>query len=489
MMNTKSKEQRDGVRGWHKIFVLISCCLIMVLHLGLLHAIGILFTDIITTFNSTRAETAVIQSTSIGVSFISGIFTGALINKIGLMAVGISGSLLLNFALMVSFFATSLTYLIISVGVVGGLGFSCVYISSAAAISQHFSGRKQLLYFSVHATGAGIGGMLYPFLISDLYGFRGALLIIGAIGMNATPTCFLWKHHSNTTNPQKCVEVANQIEEFQTLLEVKTKDSGEIITIEKLKQTPPRDGFDSVYVSQYPVQQGETKTKTVIVEGTGNKSTDLKKSKQRQTISESFRRIWHIKSFIVFVLGSIGLTTSLALIIIFVADIYKDNGLTNDDVSLGLFLLNVMSTAGRSIPGMIIQSKRIPTLVMPLLNAVLSAVVIFSFIIVKSRWLLIVLSGVIGMPLGMCASMLTVVTQKLVGSDLLPIALGTFFTFNGICQVVAGPVNGYIRDVTGSYIAIFYIATGICLVGAVVFFLAHMTRRKKKHEIKRSSVL
>ncbi|XP_053384648.1 monocarboxylate transporter 9-like isoform X2 [Mercenaria mercenaria] len=406
------------------------------------------------------------------------------------MAVGISGSLLLNFALMVCFFASSLTYLIISMGVVGGLGLSCVYISSAAAVSQHFSGRKQILYLSVHATGAGIGGMLYPLLIkylSDLYGFRGALLIIGAIGMNATPTCFLWKHHSNTTKPQKCVEVTNQIDEFQTLFEVKTEDSDEIITIEKLKQSPSTEVYDSVYVSQYPVQQGDTKTKTVIVQGPGNKSTHLKKSKPGQTLSESFRHILHNKSFIFFVFGMVSLTPCITMMIIFVADIYKDNGLTNDDVSLGLLLLNVMSTVGRLLLGMIMQSTRIPTLVLPLLNAVLSAGLIFSFILVKSRWLLIVLSGAIGMPVGVFASMLTVVTQKLVGSDLLPIALGTFFTFNGICQVVAGPVNGYIRDVTGSYIAIFYIATGICLVGAVIFFFAHITRRRKKHDIKRRS--
>ncbi|XP_053388132.1 monocarboxylate transporter 12-like isoform X6 [Mercenaria mercenaria] len=298
-MDTESSKQRTGIRTCHDTFVLTSCCLATVLHTGFLHSIGVLFTDVMTTFNSTHAETAVIQSTAIGMSLCSSIFTGALINKIGLMVTGMLGNLVVSLSLMVCFFASSLTYLIIAIGVFSGFGFSCVYITSASAVSQHFSGRKRLLYLSVQTSGAGIGGMIYPFVIrylSDLYGFRGSLLITGALVMNTVPGSILWKQHCNTSKSEEHTVVTNKIGEFQTRFQVQTEDNG---------------------------------------------------------------------------------------------------------------------------------------------------------------------------------------------SKTLPIAIGMFRTLGGICEMVAGPISGYIRDVTGSYTAIFYTSAGINLFAAVLFLVAHVTRRRERQELKK----
>ncbi|XP_045184278.2 monocarboxylate transporter 12-like isoform X4 [Mercenaria mercenaria] len=352
-MDTESSKQRTGIRTCHDTFVLTSCCLATVLHTGFLHSIGVLFTDVMTTFNSTHAETAVIQSTAIGMSLCSSIFTGALINKIGLMVTGMLGNLVVSLSLMVCFFASSLTYLIIAIGVFSGFGFSCVYITSASAVSQHFSGRKRLLYLSVQTSGAGIGGMIYPFVIrylSDLYGFRGSLLITGALVMNTVPGSILWKQHCNTSKSEEHTVVTNKIGEFQTRFQVQTEDNGENITIAKSKQTSTTEVSDSLYVSQYPVLLGEIKTKTVTVESSLARSPISKNSK---------------------------------------------------------------------------------------------------------------------------------------GSKTLPIAIGMFRTLGGICEMVAGPISGYIRDVTGSYTAIFYTSAGINLFAAVLFLVAHVTRRRERQELKK----
>ncbi|XP_045176657.2 monocarboxylate transporter 13-like isoform X2 [Mercenaria mercenaria] len=471
---------------WHSIFVLISSCLTMVLHVGLLNAIGTFFTDVMTTFNSSRAETAVIQSSAIGVFLCLGIFTGALITKFGLTVVGMLGSFIVSVGLMACFFASSLTYLIISIGVVSGLGVFCVYISSVTAISQYFSGKKQSFYLSIHATGPGVGGMIYPYFIrylSDVYGFRGALLLIGAICMNTVPACILWKRHNNTIKRQNGTEFTNQIDEFQTRFKEKTEGSGDIILIEKLKETASAETSDSVYVSQYPVVHDEMKTKTVIVQAARENLADSNKSKASKNIKQTLSN----KVFMTFVIGLTIVFPSVLLIVIFVADIYQDNGLSSDDVSLGLFLVNVTSIIGRLLPGILLQSKRVSPLILPLINAVFTAVLIFVFVLVESRWFLIVLTCAVGIPMGIVSSMITVVTLKLVGSDTLPTALGICFTLIGIGQVVSGPVNGYIRDVTGSYTAIFYAAAGVNLVAVVLFFVAYIMRRKETQNIKKRS--
>ncbi|XP_053407325.1 monocarboxylate transporter 7-like [Mercenaria mercenaria] len=407
-MDYLQKEIR--IRKLHSVFIFISCCLIMILHIGFINSIGTLFTDVMATFNNSRAETAVIQSTTLAISLGSGIFTGALINRIGLMGTGVLGSLVASLGLISCFFASSVTYLIISVGVFSGFGFSCGFISSAAIMSQHFSGKKRYIFLSIHATGAGIGGMVYSYLmryLSDLYGFRGALVIIGAISMNTVPGCILWKQNSNNNKLPRCVADSNQIIEFQTRFQVKTEYSGEVIMIEKLRQNSSLEASDTVYVKQYPVQHGETKTKTVIVQGTENTSFTSNKSKSGQTFCKNISQILRNRSFLFYVMGMVISAPSLTVVFIFVADIYLDNGMTNDDVSLGLLLMNVLSITGRLFPGIILQSKYIPSLLLPFLNAMLSAVLVFCFAFVKSRWHIIILSGAVGVPLGMSISMLT----------------------------------------------------------------------------------
>ncbi|XP_053388130.1 monocarboxylate transporter 12-like isoform X3 [Mercenaria mercenaria] len=404
------------------------------------------------------------------------------------MVTGMLGNLVVSLSLMVCFFASSLTYLIIAIGVFSGFGFSCVYITSASAVSQHFSGRKRLLYLSVQTSGAGIGGMIYPFVIrylSDLYGFRGSLLITGALVMNTVPGSILWKQHCNTSKSEEHTVVTNKIGEFQTRFQVQTEDNGENITIAKSKQTSTTEVSDSLYVSQYPVLLGEIKTKTVTVESSLARSPISKNSKGDQKWFEIIKQLLLTKCLMFFAFGIVISFPALNSIRIFVADIYLDNGLTNEDVSLGLFLINVMSTLGRLFPGISLQSKRITPLVLPLLNAVMSAVLLFSFTLVKSHWLIIVLSGAVGILIGMNVSLFHLITLKFVGSKTLPIAIGMFRTLGGICEMVAGPISGYIRDVTGSYTAIFYTSAGINLFAAVLFLVAHVTRRRERQELKK----
>ncbi|XP_045184281.2 monocarboxylate transporter 9-like [Mercenaria mercenaria] len=481
-MDTEAAKERTGIRTWHDTFVLISCCMAMVLHSGFVDSIGILFTDVMTTFNSTRAETVVIQSTALGVSLCSGILTGALINKTGLMVTGMLGALVVSLSLIVCFFASSMTYLIIAMGVFTGFGYSCVNITSASALSQHVSGRKTLLYLSVQTSMAGIGGMIYPFVIrylSDLYGLRGSLLITGAIVLNTVPGCILWKQHCNTSKSQEHAAVSNKIDEFQTHFQVQTEDSGENITIAKSKQISTTEVSESLFVSQYPVLLGEMKTKTVTVE---NSLAQSNNSKGDRTWFEIIKQLLLTKCLMFFAFGIIISIPALNSISIFVTDIYLDSGLTTEDVSLGLFLINMLETLGRLLPGISLQSKRIAPLILLLLNAVVSAVLLFSLTLVKSRPLIFVFSGAVGIVVGMYVSLFRLITLKFVGSKTLPIAIGVFRTLGGICEIVAGPINGYIRDVTGSYMAIFYTSTGINLFAAFLFIVANITRRRERQE-------
>ena len=59
-------------RQFHKVLVLISCCLPMAVDGGVFFAFGTLFTDFMSTFNSSRAETSIIQAVMLAVVSLSG---------------------------------------------------------------------------------------------------------------------------------------------------------------------------------------------------------------------------------------------------------------------------------------------------------------------------------------------------------------------------------------------------------------------------------
>jgi hypothetical protein len=47
-------------------------------------------------------------------------------------------------------------------------GTSCLYISSAVAIGQYYSGKARHLLISVQNAAGGVGGMIFPFLLKYL---------------------------------------------------------------------------------------------------------------------------------------------------------------------------------------------------------------------------------------------------------------------------------------------------------------------------------
>ncbi|XP_060553074.1 monocarboxylate transporter 6-like isoform X2 [Ruditapes philippinarum] len=366
--------QRHQTIPLQKVLVIISCCLITCFGIGFSYSFGTFFTDIMTTFGINRAETAVIQSTLVSVFLLTGLMNGMLIKKFGIVKIGIFGSLLFSFSLEACFFASSLTYLVISIGVFSGIGISCIFICATDVIGRQFSGNKRFLLMGMQAVSGAVGGMVYPYLLrylSDLYGWRGALLLIGAISSNAVPCCIIWKHPLDLKRDTQQGNSPNPIADFQNSLQVETEVKNCVITIKKTEKAVATVS-DSIFAIKFPVLKGEQETKTVIVTDAGNKKME--------------------------------------------------------------------SCCVNSI-------------------------------------------------IGMFRSTAPVVTFRLVGRNLLPVVLGTVFTFNGISNLVLTPLNGLIRDISGSYTSIYYTGTAFQVLAALVFLIAFIIRRTKKQKTIRNSSL
>ncbi|NXL68822.1 MOT13 protein, partial [Chordeiles acutipennis] len=110
----------------------------------------------------------------------------ALSARFGARPVAMAGGLLSGLGLLLGAFATHLTHLYLSVGLLAGLGWALVFTPSLGTVGRYFPARRALATGLV-VSGASVSGLLLgplvPLLL-DAYGWRGALLLLAAVSFN-----------------------------------------------------------------------------------------------------------------------------------------------------------------------------------------------------------------------------------------------------------------------------------------------------------------
>ncbi|KAL4631449.1 monocarboxylate transporter 13 [Arapaima gigas] len=173
----------DGGWGWVVVGALF---LVSALVFGLIRSLGIFFVEFMQYFG--RSAQAVSWITSIGVAvqqLMSPLGT-ALCNAYGARPVVMVGGLLSGLGLILASQATSLTHLYLTMGFISGLGWALVFTPVVASVMQYFS-QKRSLAMGLGFTGVGISSFVFsPLfqLLVEVYAWRGALLILGALSFN-----------------------------------------------------------------------------------------------------------------------------------------------------------------------------------------------------------------------------------------------------------------------------------------------------------------
>ncbi|WAR30262.1 hypothetical protein MAR_032804, partial [Mya arenaria] len=97
------------------------------------------------------------------VFYVPGVFHGALLQKFGVRNVALCLSCIISISFGISFFATSITFLVISIGL---FGISGIFISTAAATGRHFHGKQGIFLVSIVNVGSGLGGVIFPYVFN-----------------------------------------------------------------------------------------------------------------------------------------------------------------------------------------------------------------------------------------------------------------------------------------------------------------------------------
>ncbi|CAG9133598.1 unnamed protein product [Plutella xylostella] len=127
---------------------------------------------------ATQGEVAYVNSLLAGFYLLAGPFVSALANKYGFRVVTIIGSIIGSAAFAISYFATSVEYLYLSYGILGGIGFCMIYMPAVLTVGFYFE-RWRALATGVALCGSGVGTFAFaPFTqyLVDALGWRMTIL-------------------------------------------------------------------------------------------------------------------------------------------------------------------------------------------------------------------------------------------------------------------------------------------------------------------------
>ncbi|KAF3422609.1 hypothetical protein E2986_02716 [Frieseomelitta varia] len=175
----------DGGWGWVIVAASFMCNLFVD---GIIFSFGVFLNDISEAFAVSKARVALVGSLQSGFYLMAGPFVSALANRYGFRLVAILGSVISCSAFILSYFSTSIEFLYISYGVLGGIGAGLIYVPAVITTGFYFE-RWRALATGIAVCGSGIGAFLLA-PISDIlvkqFGWRGALLFQAGMLLNCT---------------------------------------------------------------------------------------------------------------------------------------------------------------------------------------------------------------------------------------------------------------------------------------------------------------
>lgn len=110
-----------------------------------------------------------------------------LCNKFGCRAVCIAGSILACAAFVLSTFSVNVNMLMLTYGVMGGIGFGMIYLPAVVLCGLYFE-KKRSLATGIAVCGSGFGAFIFAplanFLLENLGGWKGANLVLAGLILN-----------------------------------------------------------------------------------------------------------------------------------------------------------------------------------------------------------------------------------------------------------------------------------------------------------------
>nr|CAD7408603.1 unnamed protein product [Timema cristinae] len=183
-LDQSESEVPEGGWGWMVAFGMALMFIVMV---GPLSAFGLIFGDFLEDLGGgTEAVTVINGVLGSSLSF-TGLITNYALNTYSCRQVGLAGCLLAFVGNFLTIFANSVMYMVITFGVLQGVGFGLMITPSFAIFNAYFLRRRSYV-MGLSQVLIGVGIMVYPIMIESVYneyGFRATQAIMTALTLHS----------------------------------------------------------------------------------------------------------------------------------------------------------------------------------------------------------------------------------------------------------------------------------------------------------------
>ncbi|XP_030766459.1 uncharacterized protein LOC115890384 isoform X2 [Sitophilus oryzae] len=218
----------DGRMGW---IVVIGVSAVNLCTRSIEQSFGLLFGDLLKDLQVETTGAAVIMSTLDALINFSGLFVGPLIRAFSYRKVSLAGSILVASGLILTSWANSMPHILATYSIINGLGVGLTASATFVALNNYFVKRRgQAIGFSL--AGTAFGMMLMPQavrLLLDIYGFRGAILVLGGFALNSLVGSMLLQPAKwHYILEEKNIEEGEYKQEMETIKEDGEDDDAEL---------------------------------------------------------------------------------------------------------------------------------------------------------------------------------------------------------------------------------------------------------------------
>uniref|UniRef100_A0A1B6DMD7 Major facilitator superfamily (MFS) profile domain-containing protein n=1 Tax=Clastoptera arizonana TaxID=38151 RepID=A0A1B6DMD7_9HEMI len=171
----------DGGYGW--VIVVVSFLCNMVVD-GITYTFGVFLPEFVQYYGEGKGTVAWVGSILTGMCFVAGPIVGGLSNKYGCRVVSMAGSLIGCAAFVLSTFSPNVLVLMLTYGLMGGIGFGLIYLPAVVCVGYYFE-TKRSLATGIAVCGSGFGAFAFAplaqFLLSNFKWQEANLILSGII--------------------------------------------------------------------------------------------------------------------------------------------------------------------------------------------------------------------------------------------------------------------------------------------------------------------
>ncbi|KAH7641473.1 monocarboxylate transporter 5-like [Dermatophagoides farinae] len=505
----------DGGWGWMVVF---GSFMIHVIADGIIYSFGLFYYELAKHFGESKTATSMVVSIMNGTTYCIGPIASALTIRFGCRAVTIAGSIFASLGFFLSTFAPNIFTLYGTIGICAGVGFGLMYLPAIVIVTSYFEKRRAFAT-GIAVCGSGIGTAIMSPLIEyiiNLYGWKGAMLVISALLINCGIFGAMFKpvpsikieittdanhHNINDDDDDNPIELKESTKSMLVCME-NPKDSSIQSSVEihlnpeesingeqcddviKQRSHSFTPGFlyreDSFYSgSLMNIHKSEQKLSTIhhqqqrmdkIKRKSDSDCCLFKKLNFPDEIKENLSEMIDLslmrnQVFLIFSISNFLTAIGYHIPFIFLKDWIVDNRIGSPQET-GFFtsIIGLFSTISRLVFGYISDHSFVNRLWLYTFSVTLCGLIIISNTLATTYKLLAIFCAFFGITCGTYVSLTSVVLVDLLSLEKLTNAFGLILLFQGVASILGPLFIGFIYDLSGAY------DTGFHVIGSLVTF-------------------